>query len=552
MGCGASAQSLNDARFQRLQKIADVVRSKIDGKVDGKSLDRDARVALCFKEWDVDSSGGISVNELLKIFIHCDVTVEMHDIRCLWSLTDTNSDSQIDLQEFIRWLYADSSTLALPRDPTGSWPARAPQTPTKSSALDDGPLQSTRREPLIVFLHSAVALPSGSKECSPDVIAFVSKSDKVVGPQVSWPAFKHNNNPCWNTARDLGCQTMGPGADDKSILHLQVRGTVEGMFSESHVLLGELCLSLASHQQLQLDEWQDLPLKTTSGVVKKDTDQKEAPSLRFMIMSEPPLTKKIFLVRHAESLWNKAQREKNISALLEQVDHPLTKVGLEQCLNLQKKLVAALQASGKERELSRSEVELLDAQLVLSSPLTRAIETALIGLHPILAKLKSLGLMANAREKRNRGGRDTSGSAKGMAETFYRLRQVLTSVGTSEDDISRYLSVNVDTTEADNKWWNDSKESSSAVQERLDEFLRQLRYLREERIVVVGHSHFFRALLQQRLHSSAEVVGATRSAARTLKLANCSVMAATLDFRKGSDRPITKVELLFDTSMESK
>merc|ERR1712224_343606 len=126
-------------------------------------------------------------------------------------------------------------------------------------------------------------------------------------------------------------------------------------------------------------------------------------------------------------------------------------------------------------------------------------------------------------------------------------------MGISEADIDQYLAVDVDTTEADNKWWNDSKESSSAVKERLDEFLRQLRYLREERIVVVGHSHFYRTLLQQKMHSSAKVAApATRSDVCSKKLANCGIMAITLDCRKGSDRPITEVELLFDTGMESK
>jgi broad specificity phosphatase PhoE len=373
------------------------------------------------------------------------------------------------------------------------------------------------------------------------VVAFVSKGgNDVVGPKAQWPSFKNNNNPCWNTARDLGCHAMGPGAAD-STLHLQIWSQEVGVLREYRSQIGEVCLPLRG---IRPDEWYDEPVQITSA---RKVRGEVIPTLRFMIMSQPPLVKKVFFVRHAESEWNKAQRKKKVSAMLEQVDHPLSDNGLQQCFKLQQKIAAVQEAA---RELNENEAQFLDAQVTISSPLTRAIETALIGLHPILANAKSLRLCANAREKRNLGGRDTSGTAKGEAEIIHRLHTVLAQQRVQEADIDRYLSVRLDTTEADNRWWNDSRESASAVQERLAEFLRQMLYLREERIIVVGHSHFFRALIQQGLSLSANVVGVNRADLFLKKLMNCGVLAATLDFRKGADRPIAEVELLFDTVLE--
>jgi hypothetical protein len=81
---------------------------------------------------------------------------------------------------------------------------------------------------------------------------------------------------------------------------------------------------------------------------------------------------------------------------------------VNQALELRTKLTTATQ-------LSALESSFLNAEVVLCSPLTRAIQTALVSTQPILNRTRKLLLRANAREKRNLGGRDSSGQAVGKA-----------------------------------------------------------------------------------------------------------------------------------------
>lgn len=221
-----------------------------------------------------------------------------------------------------------------------------------------------------------------------------------------------------------------------------------------------------------------------------------------------------------------------------------------------KKIEEAIVAQSAEPDkLSPNEAQFLNAQTVLSSPLSRAIQTALVGVHPILKGMKCLHLCSNVREKHNMGGFDTTGTAKGEAEIVTRLDKALKGSCIAAADLDKYLAVPLNSAEAEHRWWNDSRESTSAVKERLTEFLAQLHFSHEERIIVVGHSHFFRALLQQGLNCSAKllsregIIAPSRAELLSKKLKNCGVMSIELDFSKGADRPIAEVELLFGTEL---
>jgi broad specificity phosphatase PhoE len=581
MGSGASSRR-RATRADRFIKIKEKIKQVIDEAAGADGGSHTDRAHEFFSTYDQDASGAINQYDFLKICDKCGANFESGDMRLLFDELDADKDGKIDKDEFASWLYSEDGRPPLDERGNRSYPRLNSLTtvpaPRPKHLQMGSPLLKTTREPLLVFLHSAAQiLPSSgaAKECSADVVAFVKVGDKVVGPQGRWPVFKNNNNPCWNTARDLGCHTMGPGADEHSALHLQVLVLKDSLLRQkSHSLLGEVRLSLAD---IKLNEWY-----TEKLAMQFEAPQERAPELRFMIMSEPPLIKKVFLVRHAESAWNKAQKDRKVKEMLEQVDHPLSAKGLEQCKTLQQKIaakkeIADAQARGQvacearqdsdaptipptpsskqvangDGDLSHNEARFLSAQLAVSSPLTRAIETALVGLSPIISDLKNLRLWANARERRNILGRDTTGQAKGKAEIFQRLRRAL---GPElEEQFDRYLheiANELDTTEANCRWWNDSRETEAAFRERVWEFLRQLLYLSEESIIVVGHSHFFRSLIQQTLNLSATIVGVDRAALCSKKLMNCGVMAVTLDFRKGADRPMTEVEMLLDSHME--
>jgi len=173
-----------------------------------------------------------------------------------------------------------------------------------------------------------------------------------------------------------------------------------------------------------------------------------------------------------------------------------------------------------------------DAKAVICSPLTRAIETAVIGLRPLLQQKKRLGvkLMANARERRNFGGRDTSGTRTGA--------DILVKVKDSIKDPSYHSFVDrVDVRDVENPWWNDEREDSRQMQDRIWRFVEELRYA-PDCFVVVGHSHFLRELFG--------LFGCQddpRSDFCRKKISNGGVVMVTLDFSSGEGR-LVQPELL--------
>ena len=99
-------------------------------------------------------------------------------------------------------------------------------------------------------------------------------------------------------------------------------------------------------------------------------------TLARVVPEAAPPRKTVYLVRHGESVWNAAQANKDVVAMLSAVDHPLNETGRSQA----ERLAEHLAAGGSEAE------EVLKATLVVCSPLTRAIQPCLVGLAPLLAR----------------------------------------------------------------------------------------------------------------------------------------------------------------------
>jgi len=107
------------------------------------------------------------------------------------------------------------------------------------------------------------------------------------------------------------------------------------------------------------------------------------------VETEPgqPHRRLVFLVRHAESRWNRAKAELGVLSMLCENDHGLSEKGLAQAQTLRSLLKEArisLDSASSDQQEDPWLRRLLKPGVVYASPFTRAIETAVIGLRDIL------------------------------------------------------------------------------------------------------------------------------------------------------------------------
>lgn len=257
--------------------------------------------------------------------------------------------------------------------------------------------------------------------------------------------------------------------------------------------------------------------------------------------------KTVFLVRHGESSWNKAQSKLDLYEMGRQTDHPLSPDGRTQAEKLNELIEQDTQLP-----------ELLKPDIVYVSPLTRAIQTAVIGLRKVLEASGGghLVLMANAREKQNFGGFDSQPQQTGagvIKRTLDELVLLYQDHKNSKSMVDGFKKLKFDTHEVEGRWWNPvAAESEEQVKIRLAEFMAQLKYSSHRNIVVVGHSHFFRAVFKGFLADSfREKQKDFATELSTKKICNCGVARLSLDPSITSGGPITNAELLLGTSLTS-
>jgi broad specificity phosphatase PhoE len=174
----------------------------------------------------------------------------------------------------------------------------------------------------------------------------------------------------------------------------------------------------------------------------------------------------------------------------------------------------------------------LHADAIFSSPLTRALETAVLTMngHPV-TKTYGITLYSIIREVKRIGGLDTVGIATGEAiET--RLRNELAAIVGSEE-ADRLVSYPIDVNDANQPWWTPlaDHESEQQQQDRVREFITFLRHCEAQIPVFVGHSLFFRAFYSKRV--SAHLLKNRRKLSENLKkfsLSNATMLAVTVNF----------------------
>eukprot|EP00009_Paramoeba_aestuarina_P004780 CAMPEP_0201508488 /NCGR_PEP_ID=MMETSP0161_2-20130828/1848_1 /ASSEMBLY_ACC=CAM_ASM_000251 /TAXON_ID=180227 /ORGANISM="Neoparamoeba aestuarina, Strain SoJaBio B1-5/56/2" /LENGTH=568 /DNA_ID=CAMNT_0047903177 /DNA_START=53 /DNA_END=1756 /DNA_ORIENTATION=+ len=206
-----------------------------------------------------------------------------------------------------------------------------------------------------------------------------------------WPTFLDEPDPVWRSARDLGERH-----DENESLHIELWDEDE---SSPDDRIGVL--------NVPVKDVQILPNHTKLDIVSfKKGKEKLTCDIKISLI--PPLLyaprKTIYFIRHGQSVWNKAQADKDARGMMSQVDHPLDQTGVNQALGLQKKILDG----GPDAD------ELLSVEGIISSPLTRAFQTCMIAAHPVTKTGKTIFLQPSCREKRNLGGRDSAGDCIGQ------------------------------------------------------------------------------------------------------------------------------------------
>jgi hypothetical protein len=271
-------------------------------------------------------------------------------------------------------------------------------------------------EPLLMRLGHAQHLPSLDVASESDVFVVMELLDGSghVVTSSKWPVKWDATNPVWNSCRPLGKALLG-GAGMRVRLKLYDHDEAPLGKLQRAELIGTASIALS---ELRVGEaLSSLPVdlkrswkQRAASLLSTKPDARPFITLGRVAPEAAPPRKTVYLVRHGESVWNAAQASKDVVAMLSAVDHPLNDTGRSQAESLARHLAAG----GSEAE------EVLKATLVVCSPLTRAIQTCLVGLAPLLAReggACSVQLNPNAREKRNFGGKDSSGKHVGDAIT---------------------------------------------------------------------------------------------------------------------------------------
>lgn len=302
-----------------------------------------------------------------------------------------------------------------------------------------------------------------------------------------------------------------------------------------------------------------------------------------------PALKTLFLVRHGQSEWNAAQKAKAYHRMLA-FDHPLTTTGAAQCLRSQRQWVGDATGTGtgavmylrsdsvrSERDTdgrpqSVSEIdrprmllerEFMHADAVFVSPLTRAVQTAMVvcqGMR-IADAGRKLVLLPELREVKGRGSLDTVGKYVGARIAHHALTTLdktiakLATLKTKTDDAraERRLAETAafaadwpdswdqrcvfDEAAASSPWWtqNGSRDHDgpgpNSISERVYDLACTVAHTPGSRIVLVGHSLMFRHLIREWVSETArENEPVLISQLSQAKLPNAGCLALSVDF----------------------
>ena len=183
-------------------------------------------------------------------------------------------------------------------------------------------------------------------------------------------------------------------------------------------------------------------------------------------------------------------------------DHPLNTVGVDQCVSFNRRWRALADGTVKSKAPLGSlqkhfEDGFTACQAVFTSPLTRAVQTAMIALdgHPALESAPII-CMRSAREIKGVGGRDCLGKVCGE-NIELRARSELATL--RDADFVNALKSKIHSGDSNSEWWTYFKDTRGSTKLRFHDFWQTIRFCEADKIIIAGHSNFFKKLLK--LHS---------------------------------------------------
>ncbi len=182
--------------------------------------------------------------------------------------------------------------------------------------------------------------------------------------------------------------------------------------------------------------------------------------------------------------------------MVSQVDHELTSDGVLQAVSFNERWKTLQNAECSPED--RADLEMfLTAGTVFASPLTRATQTALLTCedHPTVQG-KGIILLRNLREVKNFGSFDTVGQHSGKNIEAHVRSKLVEAMGETR---AEKVMATLHSYDAQGEWWTplEVKETREDVDARFSELFAHLRYgTRDDKIILVGHSHFFRHLVR--------------------------------------------------------
>jgi len=210
----------------------------------------------------------------------------------------------------------------------------------------------------------------------------------------------------------------------------------------------------------------------------------------------------VFFLRHGQSTFNAGSLGKHVPLSDSSYkDSPLTETGLYQALTVAEKLEALL--SGTHAPGTQEEEDLValtgPGGCAYASPLTRAVQTALVALGPLFRRNPQLKLVLDPNMREHVGPPwDWASAGDSFLEEIKRKAlaklEGLGDAGRGAAEAAK--SVTVDASATARQWWSDGEESDDSIEERIKTFFRKVRMSECRIVIVAGHSSLFRDTFQ--------------------------------------------------------